>query len=128
MSDTEPIKFTPRQALTSSGGGNAVGQTAMPMIRFDRQELNTILRLYGRMVATGEWRDYAMDFLRDRAVFSVFRRSSEVPLYRIEKNPAHAQKQGAYSVVAPGGLIMKRGQDLERVLRVLDKTFFVVSD
>ena len=68
MSDTDPIKFTPRQTLTSSGGGNAVGQTAMPMIRFDRQELNTILRLYGRMVATGEWRDYAMDFLRDRAV------------------------------------------------------------
>jgi hypothetical protein len=98
------------------------------MVRFDRQELNTILRLYGRMVAAGEWRDYAMDFLRERAVFSVFRRSSEVPLYRIEKNPALAAKQGAYSVVAPGGLIMKRGQDLERVLRVFDKTFYVVSD
>ncbi len=128
MRDTDPIKFTPRQGLGVSSGPSAAGPAAMPMVRFDREELNTILRLYGRMVASGEWRDYAMDFLRDRAVFSVFRRSSEVPLYRIEKTPALAGKQGAYSVVAPGGLIMKRGQDLERVLRVLDKNFYVVSD
>ncbi len=128
MSDTDPIKFTPRQALASTQAVGAANQPALPMVRFDRKELNTILRLYGRMVASGEWRDYAMDFLRDRAVFSVFRRSSEVPLYRIEKNPALAGKQGAYSVLAPGGLIMKRGPDLERVLRVLDKNFYVVSD
>jgi Protein of unknown function (DUF2794) len=128
LSDTEPIKFTPRQALGGSHGPGATSPAAPPMVRFDRGELNMILRLYGRMVAAGEWRDYAMDFLRDRAVFSVFRRSSEVPLYRIEKNPQLAAKQGAYCVVAPGGLIMKRGHELEHVLRVLDKNFYVVAD
>jgi hypothetical protein len=73
------------------------------------------------MVAAGEWRDYAIDFLRDRAVFSVFRRSSEVPIYRIEKNPKLARRQGAYSVVSATGLIVRRGPELDRVLRVLDK-------
>jgi len=90
-------------------------------VTFNRLELNRILNLYGRMVAEGEWRDYAIDFLKDRAVFSVFRRSSEVPLYRIEKDPKLARKQGAYSVVSATGLIMRRGQELDRVLRVLDK-------
>ncbi len=80
-----------------------------------------ILSLYGRMVAAGEWRDYAMDFGAQKAVFSVFRRATEFPLYRIEKNPQLARKQGAYSVVAPNGLILKRGPDLGRVLDVLDK-------
>ncbi len=80
-----------------------------------------ILSLYGRMVAAGEWRDYAIDFGAQKAVFSVFRRATEYPLYRIEKNPQLARKQGAYSVVATNGLILKRGQDLGRVLDVLDK-------
>jgi hypothetical protein len=80
-----------------------------------------ILSLYGRMVAAGEWRDYAMDFGAHKAVFSVFRRTTEFPLYRIEKNPQLARKQGAYAVVAPNGLILKRGSDLARVLAVLDK-------
>lgn len=128
MNDPEPIKFHLRQSLGGPPGSSAVSQPTPPMVRFDRAELNTILRLYGRMVAAGEWRDYAMDFLRERAVFSVFRRSSEVPLYRIEKTPALANKQGAYSVVAPGGLIMKRGHELDRVLRVLDKNFYVVGE
>ncbi len=90
-------------------------------VSFDRAELRAILNLYGRKVAEGEWRDYAIDFLRDVAVFSIFRRASETPLYRIVKDPALARRQGAYSVVAPGGRILKRGQELERVLRVLDK-------
>jgi hypothetical protein len=80
-----------------------------------------ILNLYGRMVAAGEWRDYAMDFLKDKAVFSVYRRSSEYPLYRIEKSPKLARKQGAYSVVTVTGLILKRGPDLKRVLTVLER-------
>ena len=80
-----------------------------------------ILSLYGRMVAAGEWRDYAIDMGREKAVFSVFRRTTEYPLYRIEKDPQLARKQGAYSVVAPTGLILKRGPDLKRVLDVLDK-------
>jgi Protein of unknown function (DUF2794) len=90
-------------------------------VSFDRTELSLILNLYGRFVAAGEWRDYAMDFGRERAEFSVFRRASEQPLYRIVKDPNLARKQGQYSVVAQGGLILKRGQDLAQVLRVLLK-------
>ncbi|MFN3672294.1 MAG: DUF2794 domain-containing protein [Bosea sp. (in: a-proteobacteria)] len=97
------------------------------MVTFDRRELSELLNLYGRMVAAGEWRDYAIDFLKDSAQFSVYRRSSEVPLYRIVKNPALAKRQGAYSVVAATGLVMKRGTELSRVLRVLDKKLSVVS-
>ncbi|WP_153771772.1 DUF2794 domain-containing protein [Labrenzia sp. CE80] len=92
-----------------------------PLVAFNRLELNTILKLYGRMVADGEWRDYAIDLMSERAVFSVFRHSSEMPLYRIEKNPKLARRQGAYSVVATGGMILKRGHDLAQVLKVLEK-------
>ena len=103
-------------------GGAAATAAAIPkQVTFDRRELNRIFSLYGRMVAAGEWRDYAIDFLKDRAVFSVFRRSSEMPIYRIEKNPKLAQKQGAYSVVSATGLIVRRGPELDRVLKVLDK-------
>lgn len=94
---------------------------ARPIVAFDRRELDQILRLYGRMVADGEWRDYAIDLLKDKAVFSVFRRSSEMPIYRIEKDPKLARRQGAYSVIASGGMILKRGHELASVLKVLDK-------
>ena len=94
---------------------------ASNQVTFNRRELDRILDLYGRMVAAGEWRDYAIDFLKDRAVFSVFRRASEVPIYRIEKDPKLARKQGAYSVISATGLILRRGHELDRVLRVLDK-------
>jgi hypothetical protein len=102
-------------------GGATAPAAPGNQVTFDRRELNRILGLYGRMVAAGEWRDYAIDFLKDKAVFSVFRRSSEMPLYRIEKNPKLARRQGAYSVVSATGLIMRRGHELDRVLRVLDK-------
>jgi hypothetical protein len=95
-------------------------------VSFDRKELNAILNLYGRKVAEGEWRDYAIDFMTDMAVFSVFRRTSEMPLYRIVKTPAFARKQGAFSVTTTGGLILKRGTDLARVLQVLDKPLKLV--
>ncbi|MBI5264317.1 MAG: DUF2794 domain-containing protein [Bradyrhizobium sp.] len=95
-------------------------------VTFDRYELNRILNLYGRMVADGEWRDYSIDFLKERAVFSVFRRSSEVPLYRIEKDPRLARKQGMYSVISATGLILRRGHELERVLLVIDRKLAVV--
>ena len=95
-------------------------------VTFDRRELARIFGLYGRKVADGEWRDYAIDFLRDRAVFSIFRRTSEVPIYRIEKNPRLAQRQGAYSVVSASGLILRRGHELDRVLRVIDRTIHLV--
>lgn len=90
-------------------------------ITFHRRELDAILWIYGRMVGEGEWRDYAIDHLKDRAVFSVFKRSGEYPLYRIEKNPKLAAKQGAFSVVATDGRILKRGHDLQQVLKVFDK-------
>ena len=79
------------------------------------------------MVAAGEWRDYAIDFLKDRAVFSIFRRASEVPIYRIEKDPRLARKQGAYSVISATGLIVKRGHELEKVLRAVDKSLKLVA-
>ncbi|MBO0763696.1 MAG: DUF2794 domain-containing protein [Hyphomicrobiaceae bacterium] len=98
-----------------------------PVIHFSRRELEEILRVYGRRVAAGEWRDYALDFGCEKAVFSVFRRAREVPLYRIEKCPSLARRQGVYSVVAATGLIMKRGHDLVRVLSVLDKAVRLVA-
>lgn len=101
--------------------------SASAQVTFDRRELARILDLYGRKVAEGEWRDYAIDFTRDRAVFSVFRRSSEVPLYRIEKDPKLARRQGVYSVISATGLILKRGHELDRVLRALDKPMRVVA-
>ncbi|HYD88449.1 MAG TPA: DUF2794 domain-containing protein [Vitreimonas sp.] len=86
---------------------------------FERLELDRLFRFYGRMVAAGEWRDYALDALPDRALFSVYRRTSEAPLYQIEKKPDDARKQGAYSVRAVDGRVLRRGHDLERVLDVL---------
>ncbi|MCT7376450.1 DUF2794 domain-containing protein [Chelativorans salis] len=95
-------------------------------VTFERRELDQILRLYGQMVATGEWRDYAIDHLRDRAVFSVFRRTSEVPLFQIVKTPKLARKQGAYSVIAATGAILKRGHELSRVLALFDRKLKLV--
>ncbi len=104
------------------------GQSHPPsQVAFNRQELSLILSVYGHMVAQGDWKDYALDFLKDKAVFSVFRKASEHPLYRIEKKPALRQKQGQFAVVAPGGLILKRGHDLKTVLRVFDKMRFRVT-
>ena len=111
----------------SFGGRTAPSAAPGSQVTFDRRELDRILNLYGRMVAAGEWRDYAIDFLKDRAVFSVFRRSSEMPIYRIEKNPRLARRQGAYSVVSATGLIVRRGHELERVLRSIDKSVSLVA-
>jgi hypothetical protein len=120
--ETEPGEFR---------GGEAAGSVpaiAPPShVTFERRELRRILGLYGRKVAAGEWRDYAIDFLKDRAVFSVFRRSSEVPIYRIEKNPRLARRQGTYSIISATGLILKRGHELDRVLGVLDKAVRLVN-
>ena len=113
----------------SPGGGAPVRVAPAPVsqVTFSRRELNRILDLYGRKVAAGEWRDYAIDFLKDRAVFSVFRRASEVPLYRIEKNPKMARRQGAYSVISATGLIVRRGHELDRVLHAIDTSLSVVA-
>ncbi len=92
-----------------------------PFVAFTREELNKILNVYGFFVASGDWKDYAIDMLKDIAVFSVFRRASEAPLYRIEKNPKLSHKQGAYAVVSMTGQVVKRGHDLGQVLRVFDR-------
>jgi Protein of unknown function (DUF2794) len=98
----------------------------MPVM-FDRRELDKILQIYSRMVGGGEWRDYAIDALADRAVFSVFRRASEYPLYRIEKNPKLARKQGAFSVISSSGVVLKRGHELASVLAVFEKGLRLVE-
>jgi hypothetical protein len=96
---------------------------------FERLELDRLFRFYGRMVAAGEWRDYALDALPDCALFSVYRRASEAPLYQIEKRPEEARKQGAYCVRAVDGRVLRRGHDLARVLAVLEpKRMQVVAD
>jgi len=108
-----------------SHGGRRVASSTRPsvprQVSFDRRELNAILKVYGRRVADGEWRDYAIDHLEDRAVFSIFRRASEMPMYRVEKIPALGRKQGAYRIVAATGLILRRGHELVQVLRILDR-------
>ena len=96
-------------------------------VTFSRRELDRILSLYGRKVAAGEWRDYAIDFLKDRAVFSVFRHACEVPIYRIEKNPRLERRQGAYSVISATGHIVRRGRELDRVLGALDGSLRLVA-
>jgi hypothetical protein len=117
----EPLRGGPAQIVPFP-------PAAPNQVSFNRVELREILDLYGRKVAEGEWRDYAIDFSRDKAVFSIYRRSSEMPLYRVEKDPKLARRQGAFSVVAASGLILKRGHDLARVLSVLDRPLRVVRN
>jgi hypothetical protein len=129
LSESEPIILSARV----QGGRSAPSPRAAPgrntstLIAFDRQELSEILGIYGRKVAAGEWRDYAIDLGPEKAVFSVYRRASECPLYRIEKCPKLARRQGAYSVVAATGSILKRGGDLGRVLDVLERRVRLVD-
>lgn len=103
--------------------------TSSGKVFFERAELDRLLRFYGYMVAAGEWRDYALDALNDRAVFSVYRRASEAPLFQVEKRPGDAGKHGLYSVRAMDGRVIRRGQELERVLAVLwPKRMQIVAD
>jgi hypothetical protein len=132
LSDAEPIMFSPHKAggfrgTVPPGSQGTQGAQGSRLTTFNRHELSAILAIYGRKVAAGEWRDYAIDIERDKAVFSVFRRASECPLFRIEKTPRLARKQGAYAIVAPAGLILKRGHDLLRVLNVLENRVRLVS-
>ncbi len=119
LEDTDPSE--------NRAAARAAAASPVPhRVTINRLELNRILNHSGRMVADGEWRDYAIDFLKDRAVFSVFRRASEVPLYRIEKDPRLVRKQGMYSVISATGLILRRGHELDRVLLVIDRKLAVV--
>jgi hypothetical protein len=117
----EPIAFVRAGASVAARTESTGGAGVVQQVRFDRAELNRILTIYGRMVAAGEWRDYAIDFLEEAAVFSIFRRTSEMPLYRVEKRPKLRGKQGMYAVITATGLILKRGPDLAQVLHAFDK-------
>ncbi|MCX8225019.1 MAG: DUF2794 domain-containing protein [Sulfitobacter sp.] len=107
---------------------NNKNERAPEQVAFHRTELSPILSLYGRMVAAGEWRDYGISCLREVAVFSVFRRTAEMPLYRIEKRPKMRLKQGMYAVVGPNGQVLRRGQNLATVLRVLERKLIRAVD
>ncbi|MBB4230897.1 DUF2794 domain-containing protein [Rhizobium mongolense] len=98
-----------------------------PPVTFHRRELDAILWIYGRMVGEGEWKDYAIDHLKEKAVFAVFKRSGEMPLFRIEKDPRLAAKQGAYCVINANGMILKRGHDLQQVLKIFNKVLKLVE-
>lgn len=121
MSDSEPIITLRPGAAAAAASVPANGHDLQSTTCFNRHELREILAVYGRKVAAGEWRDYSIDMSCDKAVFSIFRKASEWPLVRIEKAPKLARKQGAYSVIAATGAILKRGHDLRRVLDVLDR-------
>jgi Protein of unknown function (DUF2794) len=129
LSDGDPIQFRPRVTAPSAATQASSSGTARApaVVAFNRQELSAILDVYGRKVAAGEWRDYAMDFDAEAATFAVYRRASDVPIYRIEKCPKLARKQGAYSVINATGQILKRGHELARVLAHFDKRIHVVS-
>jgi len=101
--------------------------TTAGKVAFDRNELRQILDLYGRKVADGEWRDYAIEFTSQKAIFSIYRRACEFPLYRIEKTPRLARKQGAYSVRGASGRVLKCSHDLAPVIKALDKQLTLVS-
>ncbi len=114
--------------LVASSGQPARPKSPQPVF-WTRRELDAILSIYGRRVAAGDWRDYAMDGLKDCAVFSVYRRTSEMPLYRIEKRPKLRNRQGAYAVIAASGMVLKRGHELAQVLKVLEpKQISLVAD
>jgi hypothetical protein len=118
LAEAEPQQHTAELVFLDGSGPQPPRQK--PYVGFDRRELHTILNLYGRKVAAGDWRDYAIDFLKDRALFSVYKRASERPLYVIEKNPRLRHKQGQYMVTIEDGRVLKRGHELETVLRVLE--------
>lgn len=98
-----------------------LGERLPDQVVFDRRELSLILRLYGQMVAAGEWRDYGMSFGAEVAVFAVYRRTADNPIYRIEKRPKLRARQGMYAVLGEAGQVLRRGHELEAVLKVLER-------
>lgn len=129
--ESQPVgtPATGRTASVSPSSGPKPSSRAAPeRVFFQRRELDAILRIYGRMVAAGEWRDYAIDGTREAAIFSVYRRASERPLYSIEKRPKLARRQGAYAVISTTGLILRRGHDLAAVLKVFERKRFRIVD
>src|SRR5689334_21307873 len=125
LGEIEPSQLRGAQRVERDGAPRRGGEFSRPpvpasRVTFSRRELDTILNLYGRKVAAGEWRDYAIDFLKDRALFSIYRRASERPVYVVEKNPKLRNRQGQYTVTIEDGRVLKRGHELANVLRVLE--------
>ncbi len=123
MSESDPIRFRPRDWASPPHAPAQPGPVSVlssrigpPVVAFDRAELDAILAVYARKVAAGEWRDYALEMGREKAVFAIFQRASEYPLFRVEKCPRLARRQGAYSVVLRSGIVLKRGHDLASLL------------
>jgi hypothetical protein len=108
--------------------GSPASAAGRSSVFFERRELNQLMQVYGRMVSAGEWRDYAIDGLADAAVFSIYRRASEAPFYRIEKRPELARRQGAWSVTTQSGLVLRRGHELSQVLKLFDSRRFKVVE
>ena len=115
------FKCKDRKSFTMNKLTPFPAQKSLEVVSFNRKELAVILSIYGKMVAAGEWRDYGISALHDVAVFSIFRRTAENPLYRIEKRPKLRNKQGEYAVIGMDGQILKRGQDLKKVIRILER-------
>ncbi|GAA5060236.1 DUF2794 domain-containing protein [Erythrobacter westpacificensis] len=117
--------------MAAPAGPNIVafpGQRSPEQVGFNRHELTRILDLYGRMVAAGEWRDYAMDFTRDCATFAAFRRTADVPQMRLEKRPALHQKQGMWALFGEQGQVLKRGHELNNVLAPVERRLLKAVD
>jgi hypothetical protein len=131
LSESDPIRFRPREtggaARTQAHTTQFPSRIGSPVVAFNRAELDAILAVYARKVAAGEWRDYALEMGREKAVFAIFQRASEYPLFRVEKCPRLARRQGAYSVISATGLIVKRGHELDNVLRAVDKSLKLVT-
>ena len=125
---TGPLAFSRRRRNLGLMSDAADLKSVPGPVFFDRRELDLILRVYGRMVAAGEWRDYAMVGHKDIAEFAVFRRSGDAPLYRVEKRPALRLKQGQWAVIGEGGLVLRRGRELPQVLRVFDSRKFTIVE
>ncbi len=115
-----PFPFSP---AGSSGAARKIPE----IVTFNRREMMLLLGVYGRKVAAGEWRDYALDMLGDCAYFSIFRRSSERPHYVVEKNPRLRTRQGQFTLTNAEGRVLRRGHELEQVLRVFDAELSLVK-
>jgi hypothetical protein len=125
MDSSDSIQFLSQKKFSRGAAGTAANDAA---IVFDRYELQHILNVYGRMVAAGLWRDYAIGFARVTATFDIYRRTSELPLYSITKTPHLARRQGAYAIFGMGGQVLKRGHDLKQVLKFFDRGRFQVVE
>ena len=111
----------PNSKNWTQSGKNHIDPKDNRITSFSREELNHILALYGRKVVSGQWKDYAIDTLKDQAIFSIFKKSNEMPQYTIHKLPKQKSSQKMYHIRGTDGKVLKRGSELPHILRILDK-------